>query len=535
MTGIQVNSADQNAAPAATRRRSRFKAMPFTVVTAILGVFSFVLVLSAYHIGDGDLWAKLAIGASVWIRGELPKHDTFAFTPSLPKYIDHEWGAGTLFYGLLNVCGPWALMALKISLFLGAVSFAAMGARRRGVNASVILFLALPAAWAVLPAYIPTLRAHTLTFFFFSALLLALEELRNGNGKAAFIVPVLMWVWVNMHGGVAAGFGAIAVYGADALFTRRMTGMMMLAGAISLILSLLNPYGIDYWRYLIPALLHARPRIAEWQSLPLWNVDFYLGFRLLCLIVIASLIFGWRGVQAKSWSGMAMLFITAFLGWRSQRHAPFFGIAALLFSGPFLQSSLSRASEFLLRFTRRPKPITLVMGLYAATAAAIAFTFYPDVSWEVIAPVGHDPVREADILNRAHVRGNLAVPFGWGSYASWRLYPEIKISHDGRYEAAYPESTFKLNNDFFEMRGTNWDRLIREWPVDFVMLDLQHERLQPEELTARGYELIWIDSGVSALLALPSHASALRKAVAELPATTINPLDPAIPRRWFGK
>jgi hypothetical protein len=82
-----------------------------------------------------------------------------------------------------------------------------------------------------------------------------------------------------------------------------------------------------------------------------------------------------------------------------------------------------------------------------------AMNSLPNASLQVLAPVGHDPVREADILMQAQADGNLATPFGWGGYATWRLYPRIKISMDGRYETTYPESTFQLNNDFYEKRG----------------------------------------------------------------------------------
>ena len=64
--------------------------------TIALGVLAFAVVLTAHHIADGDLWAKLALGAHVWLRGGVPLHDTFAFTPTLPEYIDHEWGAGAI-------------------------------------------------------------------------------------------------------------------------------------------------------------------------------------------------------------------------------------------------------------------------------------------------------------------------------------------------------------------------------------------------------------------------------------------------------
>ena len=103
---------------------------------------------------------------------------------------------------------------------------------------------------------------------------------------------------------------------------------------------------------------------------------------------------------------------------------------------------------------------------------------------------------------------------------------------DGRYEAVYPESSFQMNQDFFGKRGPDWDRLVREFKVDFVMLNYASSRLRPEDLVDKGYELIWQQPEVSALLALKEHAKALREVAASLPPTTTDPLTANIPRQW---
>jgi hypothetical protein len=95
---------------------------------------------------------------------------------------------------------------------------------------------------------------------------------------------------------------------------------------------------------------------------------------------------------------------------------------------------------------------------------------------------------------------------------------------DGRYETAYPESTFELNNAFYDHQG-NWLRLCRNYKVDYVILDLQSEPLRAEEVEAAGYALIWKTGDLSALLCLPEHAAMLQKAARNLPPYTENPLD----------
>jgi hypothetical protein len=503
-------------------------------LAVFLGLFSFTAVLAAHHICDGDLWGKLAIGAHVWHYGTVPDHDTFAFTPVLPHYIEHEWGAGTIFFGVLKFFGPGGLMALKILLAFGAMLAALAVGRKNNCAWETLLLLAIPVAWCELLGYIPVIRSHAFTYCFFAVTLLGLEVLRAGGKWPLFILPPMFLLWSNVHGGFVAGLGAIDIYTTLAAFRRERFKFFLLAAVLCSAVTLINIYGLKFWPYLIPALLNKRPGIAEWQPLPVFGDDVFNSFRVLFAIVVLALGFGWRHVERKNWPGLVMLLITAVLAWRSRRHAPFFGVAALAFAGPFLQAALANVrAKFSARAQNIFKPALIVTILYGAMAVFVAVEILPQASFVVLAPVGHDPVREVDILSRAGAEGNLATPFGWGCYCSWRLNPRIKISMDGRYETTFPESTFDLNSRFFEKRGPNWDQLIRDYPVDYVILDYMEEALRPPDLTARGYVLIWETKDCSALLAVPQAAEKLQQVVADLPPTTINPLDATIPDAWW--
>lgn len=502
-----------------------------------LGFISYGIILAVHYIADGDLWGKLAIGAHVWKYGRVPEHDMFAFTPVLPSYVEHEWGAGTIFFGVIKFFGPAGLMVLKIILACGALWAAIATGRRIGVTWETLLVLAIPATACVLPAYIPCVRSHAFTYCFFALTLLGLEEIRAGKRWPVFTLPALMLVWSNVHGGFMAGLGAMAVYLAFALVTRREVKLTLVAVVGSGAATLLNIYGLKFWSYLIPALLNNRPHIAEWRPLPLFASDIYdgfTGFRILFGLVVLVLLAAWRYTKIKSWPGLAMLAITAVLAWHSRRHTPFFGVTALAFVGPFFHTLLAGLAAWLpprLRATFSPALVALVVQ--GGIALYVFVNFLPRVSFQILAPVGHDPVREADILSLAKAEGNLATPFEWGGYCSWRLYPRIKISMDGRYETTFPESTFELNFNFFEKRGPDWDRLIRDYQVDYVILAFAREHLRPEDLLGRGYAVIWLNPGHSALMALQKHADSLRRVAAELPPETIDPVDSKIPDHWW--
>jgi hypothetical protein len=501
--------------PVVTERQTRL----FQGIIALLGVFSLSVILAFHNITDGDLWAKLAIGESVWKTGHILRHDVYAFTPTLPEYIDHECGAGVVFYDLLQWFGPASLIVLRILLALGLLAAAACAGRRQGCSVTVLLLLAVPAAASILTGYIPVVRSHAFTFFLFAVTLFCVEELRRGARWPAVVLPLLTLAGTNLHGGFVVALGVVFFYCAVGWFAGKNRALMAFTAVACAAVTLINPYGLEFWRYLIPALLHPRSRIAEFRPPPLLAWDDFWGFRLVFVVAVIAVAVGWRRVSRANFPGLTVLAGTALMGWHSRRHGPFLGAAALAFAGPYAEAAL-KAPAARLKFN----PLLGVGILYVGIAFFVAVKFLPGASLQPLAPVGEDPVREADILALAGARGNLATPFAWGSYLSWRLYPNIKISMDGRYETAYPESTFALNNDFFDHRG-DWFGLCRQYKVDYVILDLQTERLRPEDLIAQGYVLIWKQDDVSALLALPDPARLLLQTARNLPPTTIDPLD----------
>lgn len=493
------------------------KALCFLLI--FLGVFAFGTVLAFHNITDGDLWAKLALGASVLRQGHLLRHDVFAFTPALPLYIDHEWGAGLVFFAMLDWFGPPALMILKIALAVGAIGFAMLAARRLGCGWNTVFLLAIPAAACLLPGYIPVVRSHAFSFFFFAVTLVCLEELRKDQRWPAAVLPLAMMAWANLHGGFVVGLGVVFLYAAAAVYERKNWRLTAAAALACAAVTLVNPYGWRFWQYLLPAVLHPRARIEEWRALPLFARDDFWGFRIFFAAVLGAFFSGRGALNRKNLPAVAVLCLTAGLGWRSRRHGPFFAVAALAFAGPFFEAAWRK---FALRLRWNPRFVTT--AVYGAAALFVAVRFLPGASLQPLTPVGEDPVREADILSLAGAKGNLATPFAWGSYLAWRLFPNLKISMDGRYEAAYPESTFALNNAFYDKKG-DWQQLGRDYKVDYVILDLKNERLRPEDLVSIGYELIWRQDDFSALLALPDHAAALKRIADTLPPVTIDPLD----------
>ena len=499
------------------------------LIAVVLAALAFASILVWHNIADGDLWARLAAGASIHFTGHVWTRDVFAFTPTLTHWIDHEWGAGVMFFSVLDHWGPGGLMILKVLLAFAALGLALATGRQAGLTA--LLIMSLPCAWTLLPGYVPVIRSHAFTYTLFALTLWTSNRIYNGQARLWPALPLIMIVWVNLHGGFVTGFAVMGAHLIAAIIQRGSWRPLLQGTVAAVAVTLLTPYATGFYSYLIPALLHPRPRITEWGPMPLLGWDAFTGFRVAFAMTLAILAAAWTRLDPRqrkgALPGLILLALTAWAAWQHRRHAPFFGLVAAAVLPIFLRALLNAVPGRI----RGRLEAALVMSLSLVVTGLITLRILPGLSTQVLAPVGLFPVRECDILARAGVSGNLAVPFDWGSYAAWRLYPRIKISMDGRYEETFPESTFEMNERFYNREGAEWDQLIRSHPVDFVVIDHRHTKLTPDDMVLCGFEPVW-NSALSSLWAKTNAADGLRQAVASLPGTTIQPLDARIPAEW---
>jgi hypothetical protein len=513
-----------------TERETRLSS--WQLIAAVLAALAFATILVWHNIADGDLWSRLAAGASVHFTGHVWARDVFAFTPALPRWIDHEWGAGVVFFSVLDHWGPAGLMTLKVLLAFAALGLALASARQAGLTA--LLIISLPSAWALLPGYVPVIRSHAFTYALFALTLWVCNRLYNGRNRLWPALPLIMMVWVNLHGGFVTGFAVMGTHLIVAVTQRGAWRPLLQGTAAAAAATLLTPYATGFYSDLVPALLQPRPRIAEWGAMPILGWDTFTGFRVAFALTLVILAAAWTRLDPRqrrmTVPGLILLALTAWAALQHRRHAPFFSLAVAAVLPLYLQALLNAVPAG----TRARLAPAFVLSLTLAATGLITLRLLPGLSTQVLAPVGLFPVRECDILARAGVSGNLATPRDWGSYAAWRLFPRIRISMDGRSEATFPESTALLNERFYNREGEEWDQLVRAHRVDFVVIDHRNMKLTPEDLASCGFEPVW-NSKFSSLWAKTNAVGLLREAVATLPDTTIQPLDAGIPAIWYVK
>jgi hypothetical protein len=430
---------------------------------------------------DPDIFHAMALFRESLARGWVPTQELFAYTPTVDPSLHHEWGTGALLY-LVTVSagfGAGGLMALKYLLAGSIAAGCVVCARRRGAADPMI---ALLAPVAILLGWIgfTTIRAQHFTLFFLVALLLLLESDRRGRRWWIAAWLPLYVVWVNMHAGFVVGAGIFGLYSIER-FARefatcrslpraiRSTSHLLLAGGAMTLLPLINPYGAEYLPYLWHSLRLERPRIAEWK--PLWfraNAPLVLTMYGLSLAAIA-----YAGLQRgmARLPGLAIVLTTAVLALQHMRHSSLYAVVWLCLVPAWLTDT--EFARGLQRAWRAAPQLAAALALLLGTSGTIAAVRHE--FWALKIPTSESsgplayPAGAVDYLARQGFSGNVMTPFRSGSFVSWKLHPAVKVSFDGRYEAAYPPEALEENFAFYGAKP-GWRATLDRYPTDAVLV-----------------------------------------------------------------
>ncbi len=421
---------------------------------AALAVFSiFLACLSTNY--DYDLFARLIVGERFVEYGILPYQDFLSYTPTHPWY-DHEWGSGVVFYLLIKYLGAFGLLIFQaVMMFLTAVFIVKTQKLQKHSFPPSLLFMGV--FLAIFTRLNPGLvRCQLFSFLFFSIFLYILEKTRQGKSKKLiWTFPFIVIFWNNVHGGVVSGLGLIAMYFAGAVLEKKPWKKYLTVLAASGLALIINPYGIKYLNFLFSAATKHRKYIVEW-----W--PFYAK-RHIVYYLIPSLfsIFGvFAAIKAKkyNYTKLIVLLMTVYMG---LAHVKLLSLSVITVSALCYNDIIILLHKFSRIFKRIEK------SLYPAIFI-LAFSI---PMFSPLAPRADDtkfPFYELEFLKINNIKGNLVSPFGLGSYATYKLYPNNLIFMDGRYEEVYNDKEFMVLKHF-DLIMDNWRDIYQKYPTDIIM------------------------------------------------------------------
>jgi hypothetical protein len=305
------------------------------------------------------------------------------------------------------------------------------------------------------------------------------------------LLPILMIIWVNAHGGYMSGIALTLIFtvsewinylvcaARDPLQKRRLILLTNVA-ALTILTSLINPGFLDHWLYPFQSVgMASKNIIMEWQSpnFHLLGARIYL-MTVLCFFLLT--IYSHRKPDATEVIVPTFFIINGFI---ATRHIPLTALTILPFMGLAISQmgltnivsaiGQSRVAQWLKQ--RRGARVELGRGefvlnwimLWALVAGLFigAPMFDASNGKRMHAAL---PVSAADFVEANGIKGRMFNSFDDGGYLIYRFWPNRKVFIDGR-DDMYGDRFLADFMDIYEGKS-NWKEKFDALAIDFAIV-----------------------------------------------------------------
>ena len=246
--------------------------------------------------------------------------------------------------------------------------------------------------------------------------------------------------------------------------TRQRFLLILFGVALSYPATLLNPYGVDLWEWLVRSLSVSRAsHIIEWQPAHLFQpqssiIGFYAAVALMVVLLVATR----RKRDLFEWG---LLLTMCLVAWINTRHGVLFCTAAAVFLPRHVESVLPRLAA------PRGFPRLFVLSFVVLCGSyATGIHFLPrHRPTAILVETSKHPYNAMKFIHDNGLRGNLVVWFNWAQSTIWYLHDTCKVAFDGRFRTVYPRV---VEDDYFHFHDLDdlWANLIDRYDTQMVLM-----------------------------------------------------------------
>jgi hypothetical protein len=430
--------------------------LPHPIVSFVF--FLFILIYwqqSNIFLRHHDIGWHIAAGQQIRELGYIPKYDSWSFTSGDFPWLNISWLWDIGVSKIYDVFG-FALL-VQATTILGAVVCALLAriCLSLGISSLLTLFGVLLVG-LIFPFYQPpwdyvlSVAPQSVSLLFFLVFYLLLIK----RDKRLYLLPLLMILWVNLHGGFLLGLILLAVAFLSSGFSAAKN--IFVVSVLCALVIFINPLGVDIITAVLRGLTGVgNATITEWMP---FELGLNLATAYLILLLFCTII--GRAKIPKFCLLVALIFIV--LGLMQKRNFVFLLFSTLplllmnlqvLMVGKFASFEQDMAS----------RKVTILSALFAAIVFAyVATPFavqkrYPD---GVLLPAEFYPVSEIEYLRGRIADGESEMIFNhWnlGGYLIFSLRDKVKVFIDGRADTVYPPSVIKMQGGHLAMLEANKD------------------------------------------------------------------------------
>lgn len=428
-----------------------------------------------------DTWWHLRAGEWMLDNRQLLSSDHFSHTRLGEPWRYPGWLAQLVMIGIYR----WqALPGLNVMTALAVV--AAFGFVWRSMRQPPLLKAFVLVLGASVSGVFWSARPQILTLMMTGAFFWSLQRAQRNGPRALWLPPLLMALWVNLHGGFAVGFILLGIELLASLLDHylprrlRITELevgrlqpahILLAIGLCLLAVSLNPYGPRMLAYPLQtvSIQTLRNHIQEWQS-----PDFHQ-LELQPFLLMLLLTGGAMAVSPRRPSWKALLTVGAFaaLGLSAARNVALFGLLATPYLARYAQAVLagrlpvSRANRQVPERVARMINLGLVLLVAIAAALKAIQPLTPAVNRAAVE--GQSPVAAVEYLLENQPPGPLFNSYNWGSYLMWAAYPDYLTFVDGRTDLFNDEVLEQYLSIWRAEPG--WEQQLESWGVRLALIE----------------------------------------------------------------
>jgi hypothetical protein len=457
-------SAQQHAASAATevdrstglaaRVSARLEENGTLVV--VVAAFAAVLITHLRTALAADGWMALLSGRVVAQHG-LPSHDTLTVWAHGHKWVDQQWLAQLILYGLDRVGGLQVVLLVHAAIVTAGLAGAAVLARRLGGSARSTTWVGLAAMLAFWPGA-AVMRPQSFAYVLFVAVgWLLLDDLRQPSRRAFLALPLLV-LWANLHGSAIVGSALVSAFAVAEIaasawrpprVVRRRSLMLLVAPWLCLLAS---PYATSlphYYRAIFSSDFGSY--VTEWAptTLTLAHAPIYL------LALGGLWLLGRSRRRASAFEVLAFVGLSV-LAFDAVRNAVWLALFSLAVLPRLLDTLRAPAVE-----PGRLNRLLAVAMLAGVGVATIGVAFEP-ISWftkqQYPAATGNAAATAVGPHGRV---------FANETYADWLVFehPQLagRIAYDSRFELLTTRQLRSVTE--FRNRIDGWHATLRGYSV----------------------------------------------------------------------
>ncbi len=445
----------------------------------------FYLTFSTYFLRghfslDPDFGWRYKVGEIITHKG-IPRSDPFTYTmPSFP-FVDHAWMFSLLTYLTYRIFQNSLLSLFLVFLVFFSISISNMRVEKSNTENSG--FNEMFEKW-INPL---TISAVSFLFLFFSVraqivswfLFAVLNTILFGKDlyvRYKYFLPLLFLLWANLHGGYALGLMEFLYFVVFRIFiSKKGHSREAFIFIISIVLTLVTPYGISGWREVSSSIFDSRLRwsIAEWMpSVTFFDISmaFFIALSLTMIYFRRKSI---PKIQKFLFYGLLLF------GLSSRRNLPYFFIYAL----PLAINSISNFYNEIRKDRVAEERFNIFFSALRIFAiAALLFQLYSNFWRGIIVSSSGDkmagfyPKKAVLYLKGREIEGEIFSNYGWGGFLIWQL-PGKKVFIDGRMpswkntKARDPRETLSAYDDYLNiLKGeTDFNSLSDKYNIEYVL------------------------------------------------------------------